>query len=132
MAQFNLTWYNTAVIINPNATGQRVSHRGKTAGGASNFLLKNPVRGYKIYTALLTQVGTSAPTATVLENTIGDIVWTRSGTGEYIGTLASAFTIDKTTVSVTLNKQDWFFDEFYRLAIPGYNTSVNTVKIATK
>ncbi len=34
MAQFNITWYNTAVIINPNATGQRVSHRGKTAGGA--------------------------------------------------------------------------------------------------
>jgi hypothetical protein len=34
MAQFNLTWFNTAVIINPNATGQRVSHRGKTAGGA--------------------------------------------------------------------------------------------------
>jgi len=34
MAQFTLNWFNTAVIINPNAIGQRVSHRGKTAGGA--------------------------------------------------------------------------------------------------
>jgi hypothetical protein len=34
MAQFNLTWFNTAVIINPNATGQRVSHRQKSVGGA--------------------------------------------------------------------------------------------------
>lgn len=34
MAQFNLSWFNTAVIINPNSIGQRVSHRGKTAGGA--------------------------------------------------------------------------------------------------
>lgn len=34
MAQFNLSWFNTAVIINPNATGQRVSHRRKSIGGA--------------------------------------------------------------------------------------------------
>jgi len=34
MAQFNLTWFNTAVIINPNTTGQRVSHRRKSLGGA--------------------------------------------------------------------------------------------------
>lgn len=34
MAQFNLSWFNTAVIINPNATGQRVSHRQKSVGGA--------------------------------------------------------------------------------------------------
>lgn len=34
MAQFNLTWFNTAVIINPNSNGQRVSHRKKSVGGA--------------------------------------------------------------------------------------------------
>lgn len=33
MAQFTLNWYNTAVIINPNAIGQRVSHRQKSLGG---------------------------------------------------------------------------------------------------
>jgi hypothetical protein len=34
MAQFTLNWFNTAVIINPNATGQQASHRLKSVGGA--------------------------------------------------------------------------------------------------
>ena len=52
---------------------------------------------YKVYTALLTQTGTNAPVATVLENTLGnDIIWSYSGTGSYLGTLAGAFTSQKT------------------------------------
>ena len=52
---------------------------------------------YKVYTALLTQSGTNAPVATVLENTFGgDIVWSYSSTGSYLGTLAGAFTSQKT------------------------------------
>jgi hypothetical protein len=51
----------------------------------------------KIYTALLSQSGTSAPTATVLgTNEIGTIVWTRNSTGNYTGTLTGAFTANKT------------------------------------
>ena len=53
-------------------------------------------RPYKVYTALLTQSGTDAPIATVLENTIGDIVWSRADAGIYTGTLNGAFTLDKT------------------------------------
>jgi hypothetical protein len=34
MAQFNLNWFNTAVIINPNVINQRASHRRKSIGGA--------------------------------------------------------------------------------------------------
>jgi hypothetical protein len=34
MAHFNLNWFNTAVIINSNVTGQRASHRQKSIGGA--------------------------------------------------------------------------------------------------
>ncbi len=53
--------------------------------------------GYKVYTALLTQSGTDAPVATLLgNNTIGDIVWTRSGEGLYEGTLLGAFPAGKT------------------------------------
>jgi hypothetical protein len=48
--------------------------------------------GYRNYTALLTQTGTDAPVATVLENTLGfDIVWywgdpntSTPGTGYYL------------------------------------------------
>ena len=51
----------------------------------------------KKYTALLSQSGTGAPTVTVLENTLGGtVVWTRSSTGTYIGTLSGAFNLSKT------------------------------------
>lgn len=59
-------------------------------------------RPYKVYSALLTQTGTSAPTATVLENTIGAIVWSRNAAGQYYATLASAFTANKTHSSITI------------------------------
>jgi hypothetical protein len=53
--------------------------------------------GYLVYTALLTQSGTDAPVATVLENTLGGtVVWARSGVGTYSATLADAFTENKT------------------------------------
>lgn len=48
--------------------------------------------GATIYRAFLSQSGTNAPIAVVVgPNTIGDIIWTRSTTGIYVGTLANAF-----------------------------------------
>jgi hypothetical protein len=54
----------------------------------------------KVYTALLTQTGTNAPVATVLENTIGNIVWSYDSAGTYFGTLSGAFTANKTWFNV--------------------------------
>lgn len=55
-------------------------------------LLDSTVRPYKVYTALLTQSGTSAPTATVLENTLGvTLTWSYSGVGEYLATSTGFF-----------------------------------------
>ncbi|MBI4946951.1 MAG: hypothetical protein HY840_11200 [Bacteroidetes bacterium] len=59
--------------------------------------------GYKKYVALLTQAGTAAPTAIVLENTVGNIVWTRLSAGAYYGTLTGMFTLNKTLVLCTAN-----------------------------
>jgi hypothetical protein len=42
---------------------------------------------YYRYTALLNQSGTSDPTVDVKESSFGDIVWTRVGPGDYIGTI---------------------------------------------
>ena len=64
----------------------------------------------KVYRALLTQTGTDAPVATVLENTLGgEVVWTRGSPGTYAGTLANAFTADKTFVNIQgdLTVGDW-------------------------
>lgn len=51
---------------------------------------------YKNYTALISQVGTNTPDIVVLENSLGNIVWTRESAGRYIATLANTFTIGKT------------------------------------
>ena len=62
--------------------------------------------GYTVYTALITQTGTTAPVATVLQNTTGGtIVWTRPsnpGVGRYVATISGAsYTANKTVVIVT-------------------------------
>ena len=57
---------------------------------------------YKIYTALLTQVSTLPPVATVLENTLGGtIVWSYNTAGFYAGTLTGAFTANKTACIIS-------------------------------
>lgn len=49
-------------------------------------------RPYKVYTVLLSQTGTSAPTATVLENSLGGtVVWSYTGAGTYTATLVNGF-----------------------------------------
>ncbi len=54
------------------------------------------IRPYKVYTALLTQEGTSNPIPTVLENTIGEINFVRDGVGAYrVLSPGSLFTINK-------------------------------------
>ena len=58
----------------------------------------NQARPYKVYTALVTQSGTNAPTATVLENTLGGTpTWAFSSAGTFTLTLTGAFTNNKTT-----------------------------------
>jgi len=52
-----------------------------------------------IYKALLTQTGTNAPVATVLQNTLGGtVVWSYGGVGDYLATLAGAFPQNKTLI----------------------------------
>ena len=62
--------------------------------------------GYLKYVALLAQSGTNDPVATVLENTIGAIVWSRDSTGSYRATLANGFLWSTTWVSATLGYND--------------------------
>jgi hypothetical protein len=53
----------------------------------------------KTYRALVTQSSGTAPTATVLENSLGAaVVWARSSTGTYTATLVGAFTSAKTFI----------------------------------
>ena len=57
---------------------------------------------YKVYTALLSQSGTNAPTAIVLENTLGGtVVWARNNVGSYTAILTGAWIGNKTFVFVS-------------------------------
>lgn len=59
---------------------------------------------YARYVALLSQSGTDAPVATVLENTLGGtVVWTRADVGDYVGTLSGVFTGNKTFMLAAVN-----------------------------
>lgn len=67
------------------------------ATDAENPIVSSSVVGYpagtKMYLALLTQSGTSAPVATVLVNTLGGtVVWARTDIGTYTATLSNAWT----------------------------------------
>lgn len=89
--------YQSSVGTNALTNNRTVSF----PDASGTVALVETVRPYKVYTALLSQSGTSAPTATVLENTLGGtIVWTRSNTGQYVGTLTGAFTDQKTIIFV--------------------------------
>ena len=86
-----LTGTPTAPTAAPGATGNQIA----------TLDYVQATRPYKVYTALLSQSGTNAPTAIVLENTIGAIVWSRTVIGGYFATLSGAFTTDKTSVLIT-------------------------------
>lgn len=60
-----------------------------------------PTPAYKVYTALVTQTGTNAPVATVLENTIGNIWFTYDGVGSYRINSNSLFTANKTATFIS-------------------------------
>jgi hypothetical protein len=79
------------IVIPSSCTNLIVFGSNITADENATGLLLN----YKSYVALISQTGTAAPTAIVLENTIGNISWTRSSVGQYIGLLTAAFTLDK-------------------------------------
>ena len=91
------------------------------SGGSSEPVDSRP---YKVYTALLTQSGTDAPVATVLENTLGDINWTRGAQGYYIATSGGLFTLDKTIFLIepsSNSAENGFFET--------NDKTVNTVEI---
>ena len=97
--------YNDRSLPDWGSVKAMISDSIATVGGGSS---------YSVYTALLSQSGTSAPTATVLQNTLsGSITWTRSEAGFYVGALTSGFTLNKTWLSVTIDKQNQADSETY-------------------
>ena len=106
----NVEVYGKGNVIGQNLKGivigdnQTVSESGITT---TNLRVTETINGesvntilptYKKYIALISQTGILDPTVTILENTIGNIVWTRSAAGDYFGTLNGVFLEPKTYI----------------------------------
>jgi len=104
---------------------------------SQNYAIADLGLAPKVYKALLTQTGTSAPVATVLVNTLsGTPVWSRSSAGTYVLTLASEWQTNKvfmppfntwngTNVPVVPIYDGSGITGYYLLRI----TSVNTIEL---
>ena len=60
-------------------------------------------KSYKVYSALISQSGTDAPTAIVLENTLGTITFTYNNIGKYNILSTGLFIADKTWTIPTVD-----------------------------
>jgi hypothetical protein len=70
----------------------------------SDGALWQNTRGSQVYAAIVAQAGTAAPTATVLENTLGGtVVLARSSAGVYTFTLTGVFTTAKTVILASVD-----------------------------
>lgn len=81
------------LFLNPDGVLQLKDSAGTLTNlVAENATGQSTARPFKVYKALLTQSGTAAPVATVIENTLGGtVVWSRDSAGVYYGTLVGAF-----------------------------------------
>ena len=103
-----------SVGTNLTITGTTLDAAGGGGGGSA-----------LVYDAQITQTGTGEPTATVGENTLGGtVVWTRSATGVYHGTLAGAF------AGTVIGLVSYNFVGSADLAFVGHSTDI--IQILTK
>ena len=100
------TLETTKITLTKNASGLKTTNIFQAITPTSNrtiyfpdadgtiALTSNiPPPAYTKYVANINQSGTAAPSALIFENTIGNIVWTRTAVGQYQGALAGAFPV---------------------------------------
>ena len=84
---------NTATIDSLLLTGNQTYQLPNASGTIA-------LQSYKVYSALISQTGTSAPTVVaLLENTIGTITFSYTGVGQYRINSSGLFTIGKTCIN---------------------------------
>ncbi|HEX8576988.1 MAG TPA: hypothetical protein VF677_11905 [Flavobacterium sp.] len=96
---------NTAGLATiPSQTNALIEADASGKAAITKEYVNSIVKPYKVYVALLTQTGTSAPVATVLENTFGgEVMWSHDSQSNYRGTLTGAFTEGKTAAFLQQN-----------------------------
>lgn len=91
----------TSNVVSSIIAGTNITITPVIGTGAVTINASGGGSAYKVYTALLTQSGTSDPTAVILENTLGaPVTFSRAGNGTYYITCSAFnfFTINKTFI----------------------------------
>lgn len=105
-------------LLNLIADYLQANSGGGGGGGAS----------YLIYTALLSQTGTAAPVATVLENTLDQsVTWTRNSLGNYFGVLDTPIPLNKLFM---VNGTDFAGDNTYMIPVGDFSAINGYVAIS--
>lgn len=96
----------------------------------SGSILNENVHPYKVYVALLSQSGSDAPTAIVLENTLGDsVTWSYVAPGLYHATCPGKFFITN-TFPIIYFYHAFTIDEVY--FCHALYTDVNIISVYTR
>jgi len=81
-------------LLSPNNIVDNRTITLPDASGTIALTSNIPTPAYTKYVGTINQTGTGNPAVLVLENTIGNIVWTRTGVGAYEGNLLGAFPVN--------------------------------------
>ncbi|NBW38852.1 MAG: hypothetical protein EBR30_28325, partial [Cytophagia bacterium] len=123
----NVVGQNVKAVVEGN--GQTLSEDGIT----TKNLQVETINGQSVTTALptytkyianISQVGTNDPTLIILENDLGDLVFTRAAIGRYEATLTGAFPTQGQVYLMIANSQ---VDTYLRI----FWTSTDTIEIRT-
>jgi len=123
----NVIGQNVKAVVEGN--GQALAEDGittknlqiETINGQS---VSNALPTYSKYIALISQTGTNDPTLSILENDLGDLVFTRAAIGRYEATLTGAFPTQGQVYLMVANSQ---VDTYLRI----FWTSTDTIEIRT-
>ena len=123
----NVIGQNVKAVVEGN--GQALAEDGittknlqvETINGQS---VSNALPTYKKYIANISQAGTNDPTLSILENDLGDLVFTRAAIGRYEATLTGAFPTQGQVYLMIANSQ---VDTYLRI----FWTSTDTIEIRT-
>jgi hypothetical protein len=123
----NVIGQNVKAVVEGN--GQALAEDGittknlqvETINGQS---VSNALPTYSKYIALISQAGTNDPTLSILENDLGDLVFTRAAIGRYEATLTGAFPTQGQVYLMVSNSQ---VDTYLRI----FWTSTDTIEIRT-
>jgi len=118
----------TLNILPPSGISQNRNIEFPNNTGIVALTTDIPTPAYKVYTALLTQSGTNAPVATILENTLsGTVTFEYTGPGLYNAVLVGEFTVGKTTAMLWGGTSSQLFKaapfSYDRVLLVTYNTS---------